>query len=84
MVRRANKHRRPCDYTAGMKVWLSTANLPATLVAKHKLAAPFIGPYVIESMVNRVAAKLQLPTNFAIHPVFHVAELKPHVTSRHE
>lgn len=64
-------------YKDGDKVWLSTQHLKLSCPSR-KLGPRYLGPFEIVSMVNNVAAKLQLPTSLGIHPVFHVSLLKPH------
>uniref|UniRef100_A0A3B3HKF8 Gypsy retrotransposon integrase-like protein 1 n=1 Tax=Oryzias latipes TaxID=8090 RepID=A0A3B3HKF8_ORYLA len=48
----ANRHRvvGP-EYQPGQRVWLSTRNIPIQATSK-KLAQRFIGPYVIEKLIN--------------------------------
>ena len=45
----------------------------------HKLSAKYYDPYTIIKKIGTVAYELQLPTSTAIHPVFHVSQLKKHV-----
>lgn len=44
--------------------------------ANHKLSFKYYGPYQIIAKVGQVAYKLQLPLDCAVHPVFHVSQLK--------
>lgn len=71
----ADRKRREALFTVGQKVWLATTNLPLKL-GTRKLAAKFVGPYVLLEEVAPAAWKLQLPDSFRIHPVFHVSQLK--------
>jgi hypothetical protein len=57
-------------------VWLSTRNLPLRLGTK-KLAPIYAGPYRVTGVVNPVAYKLELPSDWHIHNVFHVSQLRP-------
>ena len=63
-------------YSPGQEVWLSSRDLPLQ-VESRKLAPSFVGPYVIDSIINPVAVKLKLPPSLNVHPVFHVSLLKP-------
>ncbi len=56
-------------------MWLSTQNLPL----KHdsrKLAAKWAGPFRIAAEVSAEAWRLELPSHWRVHPVFHSSQLK--------
>ena len=73
------RFRRPHEFKQGDQVMLSTRNIQFKN-GKKKFHPKYIGPFPIEHMVegSNNAARLTLPANYRIHPVFHVSLLKPY------
>ena len=79
--RATNRRRVPAPgYQPGQKVWLLARDLHIPFYSR-KLAPRFVGPYVIEKVINPSALPLQLPPSLKVHPVFHVSQVKPVATS---
>ncbi|XP_063797924.1 CMP-N-acetylneuraminate-beta-galactosamide-alpha-2,3-sialyltransferase 4-like [Pseudophryne corroboree] len=77
----ADKKRRAIPaLRAGDFVWLSTKNL-ILKVPSMKFAPRYIGPFLIEQVINPVAYKLKLPPFLKIPRTFHISLLKPVILS---
>jgi RNase H-like domain found in reverse transcriptase/Reverse transcriptase (RNA-dependent DNA polymerase)/Integrase zinc binding domain/Chromo (CHRromatin Organisation MOdifier) domain/Retroviral aspartyl protease/Integrase core domain len=74
----ADQRRRPHDIIQGDSVLLSSKNLRVKGKGRKKLFPKFVGPFTVTEMVGPNAARLDLPTNWRIHDVFHVSLLKPY------
>ena len=61
---------------SALSVWLLAKDLPLR-TASRKLAPRYVGPYLVERILNPMAVRLTLPPSLNIHPVFHVSQLKP-------
>jgi ribonuclease HI len=72
----ADARRRPHTFAAGNYVLLNTKNLRLHGKGVRKLFPKFIGPFLISDMIGENAARLKLPSDWSIHPVFHVSLLK--------
>lgn len=79
MKRQADKKRSERVFAVGDKVFLKFQPYVQSSLApraNQKLAFKFFGPFTIIEKIGAVAYKLQLPDSAAIHPVFHVSQLK--------
>lgn len=72
MARVANRARRDLQHEVGEKVWLATKHLPLK-TGTRKLAAIWAGPFEILESIGPVAYRLRLPSEWAVHNVFHVS-----------
>jgi hypothetical protein len=63
------------SFNIGDKVWLNRAHINTDRPAR-KLDWRFLGPFTITEKIGRRAYKLQLPSAWKIHPVFHVSLLE--------
>ena len=72
-----DKHVKPSQqYKPGDRVYLDAANVKTTCASK-KLDAKFHRPFKVLSAIGKSAYKLELPTGWTIHDVFHESKLKP-------
>jgi hypothetical protein len=77
MKRQHDKHVKPSrQYQPGDRVYLDASKIKTTHASK-KLDAKFHGPFKVISTVGKSAYKLELPTGWGIHNVFHESKLKP-------
>ncbi|RLM78443.1 hypothetical protein C2845_PM12G21170 [Panicum miliaceum] len=79
MKNQADKNRSERVFHVGDKVYLKLQPYIQTSVQHHsndKLSFKFFGPFEIMEKLGTVAYKLKLPPTSAIHPVFHVSQLK--------
>lgn len=72
----ADRHRQPPpDFKIGEQVWLLRRHIHTTRPSS-KLDYRKLGPFTIIQQINPVAFKLELPSHFRIHPVFHTSLLE--------
>jgi hypothetical protein len=60
-------------WKVGDKVWLSANHLLTQLT--KKLTPKHYGPFKVIEVLSHITFKLQLPTAWKVHPVFHASEL---------
>lgn len=78
----ADKSRSERQFQVGDMVYLKMQPYRQTsfgIRGSLKLRSKYFGPFRVMSKVGSAAYKLQLPENAAIHPVFHVSQLKRHL-----
>jgi hypothetical protein len=71
------KHRDTPKYKEGDLVWLEGKNLHINQPTA-KLAPRRYGPFKIIQVMSTVNYRLELPTQWSIHPVFHIDLLMPY------
>jgi hypothetical protein len=71
------KHRDTPKYKEGDQVWLEGKNLRINQPTA-KLAPRRHGPFKITQVMSTVNYRLELPTQWSIHPVFHIDLLTPY------
>jgi hypothetical protein len=71
------KHRDMPKYKEGDLVWLEGKNLRVNQPTA-KLAPRRHGPFKITQVMSAVNYRLELPTQWSIHPVFHIDLLTPY------
>lgn len=79
MANVANKSRTDREYEVGDYVYLKLQPHRQVSIRQgrqHKFSAKYYGPFEIEARIGKVAYKLKLPREAAIHPVFHISQLK--------
>jgi hypothetical protein len=76
MKKRADCKRRESEWAVGDSVLLSTSHLPLRAGAR-KLAERWTGPFRVLSQVSAAAWRLDLPSTWKVHPVFHSSQLRP-------
>ncbi|CAO2140972.1 unnamed protein product [Urochloa humidicola] len=80
----ADKSRTERTFEVGDMVYLKMQPYRETALGLRKslkLASKYYGPFRVLERVGQVAYKLLLPSSAAIHPVFHVSQLKKHIGS---
>ena len=78
MKKFADRHRKEAPtYHLGDRVLLDASHL-RTVRPSKKLDLRRLGPFTISKIISPTAYELKLPTSWKVHPVFHVALLRPY------
>src|SRR6202453_4887135 len=80
MIKAQKSWVKHCDtpkYNVGDQVWLEGKNLRINQPT-HKLAPRRYGPFKVTQVMSPVNYLLELPTQWSIHPVFHIDLLMPY------
>ena len=64
-------------YKPGDKVWLEGTNLNLPYLSK-KLSPRRYGPFRVVAQISQTSYKLELPSGWKIHPVFHASLITPY------
>ena len=76
MVKHTNRLRRPAEVVVGGYAWLSTEHLKLAPGLSCKLAAEFFGPFWVVPAVGAMSFRLELPSLWCVHDVFHALQLR--------
>jgi hypothetical protein len=66
------------ELSVGNKVWLDAKNI-TTMAPSKELADKKLGPFKIVEKISPLVFKLDLPSIYHIHPVFHISLAEPYV-----
>ena len=75
MKKFADRHRRDIVFAQDAQVLLSTKHLKAR--GATRLQRRFVGPFRVMERIGQAAYRLDIPSDWRVHPVFHVSLLKP-------
>ena len=73
----ADSKRTPLTYAEGDYCLLSSKHLTIVTTGVPKLLPRYLGPFKVHKMVGSAAVKLELPSHWKVHNVFHVSLTKP-------
>ena len=81
MVQQEDGKRSELTFSVGDQVSLRTKHLGINTLPSKKLFPLWMGPFTVSKVVNPAAYKIELPTHWKAHNVFHVSLLKPYISN---
>lgn len=81
MMQQEDSKRKAVVFKVNDQVSLKTKHLGINTLPSKKLFQPWMGPFTVSQVINTAAYRLELPSHWKAHNVFHVSLLKPYLSN---